>query len=105
MLEPKNRTVDAAMLMEQLFRQTDLEAKFNMNMNVLDLDCVPRVMSIKEVLHDYLVHRNAVLLRKIKFRLSKINARLEILEGYLTAYLNLDEIIRIIREEDEPKKL
>lgn len=104
-LEPKNRTVDAAMLMEQLFRQTDLEAKFNMNMNVLDLDCVPRVMSIKEVLHDYLVHRNAVLLRKIKFRLSKINARLEILEGYLTAYLNLDEIIRIIREEDEPKKV
>ena len=104
-LEPKNRTVDAAMLMEQLFRQTDLEAKFNMNMNVLDLDCVPRVMSIKEVLHDYLVHRNAVLLRKIKFRLSKINARLEILEGYLTAYLNLDEIIRIIREEDEPKKI
>ena len=103
-LEPKNRTVDAAMLMEQLFRQTDLEAKFNMNMNVLDLDCVPRVMSIKEVLHDYLVHRNDVLLRKIKFRLSKINARLEILEGYLTAYLNLDEIIRIIREEDEPKK-
>lgn len=104
-LEPKNRTVDAAMLMEQLFRQTDLEAKFNMNMNVLDLDCVPRVMSIKEVLHDYLVHRNDVLLRKIKFRLSKINARLEILEGYLTAYLNLDEIIRIIREEDEPKKV
>lgn len=104
-LEPKNRTVDAAMLMEQLFRQTDLEAKFNMNMNVLDLDCVPRVMSIKEVLHDYLVHRNAVLLRKIKFRLSKINARLEILEGYLVAYLNLDEIIRIIREEDEPKKV
>ena len=104
-LEPKNRTVDAAMLMEQLFRQTDLEAKFNMNMNVLDLDCVPRVMSIKEVLHDYLVHRNAVLLRKIKFRLSKINARLEILEGYLIAYLNLDEIIRIIREEDEPKKV
>lgn len=104
-LEPKNRTVDAAMLMEQLFRQTDLEAKFNMNMNVLDLDCVPRVMSIKEVLHDYLVHRNDVLLRKIKFLLSKINARLEILEGYLTAYLNLDEIIRIIREEDEPKKV
>lgn len=102
-LEPKNRTIDAAMLMEQLYRQTDMEAKFNLNMNVLDLDGVPRVMSIKEVLHDYLVHRNAVLLRKTKFRLSKINARLEILEGYLTAYLNLDEIIRIIREENEPK--
>ena len=102
-LEPKNRTIDATMLMEQLFRQTDMEAKFNMNMNVLDLDGVPRVMSIKEILHDYLIHRNEVLLRKIKYRLGKINARLEILEGYLIAYLNLDEIIRIIREEDEPK--
>ena len=102
-LEPKNRTIDPVMLMEQLYRQTDMEAKFNLNMNVLDLDGVPRVMSIKEVLHDYLVHRNAVLLRKTKFRLGKINARLEILEGYLTAYLNLDEIIRIIREENEPK--
>lgn len=102
-LEPKNRTVDAALLMEQLYRQTDMEAKFNMNMNVLDSDGVPRVMSLKEVLHEYLVHRNAVFLRKVKFRLGKINARLEILEGYLAAYLNLDEVIRIIREEDEPK--
>lgn len=102
-LEPKNRTVDAAMLMEQLYRQTDMEAKFNLNMNVLDLDGVPRVMSLKEVLHDYLVHRNNVLMRKTKFRLEKISIRLEILEGYLTAYLNLDEIIRIIRQEDEPK--
>lgn len=102
-LEPKNRTVDPVMLMEQLYRQTDMEAKFNMNMNVLDLDGVPRVMSIKEILHDYLLHRNQVLLRRTKFRLGKINARLEILDGYLIAYLNLDEIIRIIREEDEPK--
>ncbi len=102
-LEPKSRTVDATLLMEQLFRQTDMEAKFNMNMNVLDLDGVPRVMNIGAVLHDYLQHRNNILLRKIKFRLGKINARLEILEGYLIAYLNLDEIIRIIREEDEPK--
>ena len=102
-LEPKNRTIDPVMLMEQLYRQTDMEAKFNLNLNVLDLDGVPRVMSIKEVLHDYLVHRNAVLLRKTNYRLGKINARLEILEGYLTAYLNLDEIIRIIREENEPK--
>lgn len=102
-LEPKNRTVDPVMLMEQLYRQTDMEAKFNMNMNVLDLDGVPRVMSLKQVLQDYLVHRNNVFLRKIKFRLSKINARLEILNGYLIAYLNLDEVIRIIRYEDEPK--
>ncbi|MBR1601388.1 MAG: DNA topoisomerase IV subunit A, partial [Alphaproteobacteria bacterium] len=102
-LEPKNRTIDATMLMEQLYRQTDMEAKFNMNMNVLDLDGVPRVMSLKEVLHDYLVHRNHIFLRKINYRIGKINARLEILEGYLAAYLNLDEVIRIIREEDEPK--
>ncbi|MBR3677079.1 MAG: DNA topoisomerase IV subunit A [Alphaproteobacteria bacterium] len=102
-LEPKNRTVDPVMLMEQLYRQTDMEAKFNMNMNVLDLDGVPRVMSLKQVLHDYLIHRNNVFLRKINYRLDKINARLEILEGYLTAYLNLDEVIRIIRYEDEPK--
>ena len=102
-LEPKSRMVDAALLMEQLFKLTDMEAKFSMNMNVLDLDGVPRVMNIGSVLHDYLQHRNYILLRKIKYKLGKINARLEILEGYLIAYLNLDEIIRIIREEDEPK--
>lgn len=102
-LEPKSRLVDATLLMEQLFKLTDMEAKFNMNMNVLDLDGVPRVMSISEVLRDYLQHRNHILLRKIKYKLGKINARLEILEGYLIAYVNLDEIIRIIREEDEPK--
>ena len=102
-LEPKNRTIDAVMLMEQLFKQTELEAKFSMNMNVLDLDGVPRVMSLKEVLHDYLVHRNHIFLRKINYRIGKIKARLEILEGYLIAYLNLDEVIRIIRQEDEPK--
>ena len=102
-LEPKSRLVDAKMLMEQLYKLTDMEAKFSMNMNVLDADGVPHVMSIKEVLKAYLQHRNYILLRKINFRLNKINARLEILEGYLIAYLNLDEIIRIIREEDEPK--
>lgn len=102
-LEPKSRTVDATLLMEQLFKLTEMEAKFNMNMNVLDSDGVPRVMSIAEVLREYLKHRNYILLRKINYRLSKINTRLEVLEGYLVAYLNLDEIIRIIREEDEPK--
>ncbi|MBQ9035768.1 MAG: DNA topoisomerase IV subunit A [Alphaproteobacteria bacterium] len=104
-LEPKSRTVDATLLMEQLFKLTEMEAKFNMNMNVLDSDGVPRVMSIAEVLREYLQHRNNILLRKIKYRLGKINARLEVLEGYLIAYLNLDEIIRIIREEDEPKAM
>ncbi len=102
-LEPKTRTVDANMLMELLFKETELESKFNMNMNVLDSDCVPRVMSIGEVLREYLNHRLQVLKRRTNHRLSKIVARLEILSGYLTAYLNLDEIIRIIREEDDAK--
>ena len=102
-LEPKTRTVDANMLMELLFKETELESKFNMNMNVLDSDCVPRVMSIGEVLREYLNHRLQVLKRRTNHRLSKILARLEILSGYLTAYLNLDEIIRIIREEDDAK--
>ena len=102
-LEPKSRTVDANLLMEHLFKQTELEIRFSMNMNVLDSDGVPRVMSIKEVLHEFLNHRHIVLQRRARFRLDKINARLEILSGYLIAFLNLDEIIRIIREEDDPK--
>ncbi len=102
-LEPKNRTVDATLLMEHLFKQTELEAKFNMNMNVLDSDGVPRVMSLSEVLRAFLNHRHVVLRRRTKHRLEKILARLEILSGYLIAYLNLDEIIRIIREEDDAK--
>lgn len=102
-LEPKNRTVDAKLLMEHLFKQTELEVKFSMNMNLLDSDGVPRVMSIKEVLSEFLAHRLKVLVRRINYRLDKINHRLEILSGYLIAYLNLDEVIRIIREDDEPK--
>lgn len=102
-LEPKSRLVDADLLMEHLFRQTELESRFNMNMNVLDSDGVPRVMSIKEVLGEYLKHRHNVLLRRTNYRLDKINYRLEILSGYLTAYLNLDRIIEIIREEDDAK--
>ena len=102
-LEPKNRTVDANLLMEHLFRQTDLETRFSMNMNVLDHEGVPHVMDIKQVLREFLDHRHIVLQRRVKYRLDKINARLEILSGYLIAYLNLDEIIRIIREEDDAK--
>ncbi len=102
-LEPKSRNVDAAVLMEILFKETELESKFNMNMNVLDSDGVPRVMSIAEVCREYLNHRLKVLERRTNYRLQKIVARLEILSGYLIAYLNLDEIIRIIREEDDPK--
>lgn len=103
-LEPKNRTVDANLLMEHLFKQTELEVKFNMNMNVLDSDGVPRVMTVKEVLIEFLNHRHNVLQRKTKFRLTKINNRLEILSGYLVAYLNIDEVIKIIREQDDAKK-
>ena len=102
-LEPKNRSVDANLLMEHLFKQTELEIRFAMNMNVLSSDCVPRVMSLKEVLKEYLNHRHKVLIRKSQYRLDKILARLEILSGYLVAYLNLDEVIRIIREEDDAK--
>ena len=102
-LEPKNRSVDAALLMEHLFKQTDLEVRFTMNMNVLDSDTVPRVMSIKEVLSEFLNHRHNVLKRRVNFRLNKILARMELLSGYLIAYLNLDEVIRIIREEEDPK--
>ena len=104
-LEPKSRTVDAEQLMEQLFRQTDLETRFGLNMNVLGADGIPRVMDLREVLQAYLDHRQVVLVRRSKHRLAEIERRLEILEGYLIAYLNLDEVIRIIRTEDEPKPL
>ncbi len=102
-LEPKSRTVDATQLMEQLFRQTDLEIRFGLNMNVLGADSVPRVMDLREVLQAYLDHRQVVLVRRAEHRLAQISHRLEMLEGYLIAYLNLDTVIKIIRTEDEPK--
>lgn len=92
------------MLMEQLYKQTDLESRFSLNMNVLDADNTPRVMNLREVLAAFLDHRHVVLLRRTNFRLGKIESRLEVLEGYLVAYLNLDEVIRIVREEDHPKQ-
>ncbi|MEM8785758.1 MAG: DNA gyrase subunit A, partial [Pseudomonadota bacterium] len=103
-LEPKSRTVDAALLMESLFKTCDLESRFSLNMNVLGPNQVPGVMDLKAVLLAFLDHRREVLLRRSRFRLGKIEHRLEILAGYLIAYLNLDEVIRIIREEDEPKQ-
>ncbi|MBT4739807.1 MAG: DNA topoisomerase IV subunit A, partial [Rhodospirillaceae bacterium] len=102
-LEPKSRTVDPDMLMEQLFRQTDLEIRFSLNLNVLCADGVPRVQNLREVLQAYLDHRQDVLQRRSAHRLAKIEHRLEVLEGYLIAYLNLDEVIKIIRQKDEPK--
>ncbi|HEX9462565.1 MAG TPA: DNA topoisomerase IV subunit A [Alphaproteobacteria bacterium] len=102
-LEPKSRNVDPKVLMESLFRQTELESRFPLNMNVLDADGVPRVMNLREVLQAFLDHRHQVLIRRSKFRLANIERRMEILEGYLIAYLNIDEVIRIIRREDDPK--
>ena len=102
-LTPKTRTVEPEMLMESLFRLSDLESRISLNMNVLDKGLVPKVMSLKEVLTAFADHRREVLERRSKFRLEKIAARLEILEGYLAVFLNLDKVIKIIRTEDEPK--
>lgn len=101
-LEPKNRNVDPEVLMESLYRSSDLEIKYGLNLNALDKNGVPRVMSLKEVLEAFLEHRKEVLVRKSKYRLEKIENRLEILGGLLVVYLNLDKIIKIIREEDDP---
>ncbi|BCP53336.1 DNA topoisomerase 4 subunit A [Kaistia sp. 32K] len=103
-LEPRARTVDAALLMESLFKLTELESRISLNMNVLSKGIVPKVMNLGEVLSEWLEHRREVLVRRSGFRLNQIKHRLEVLEGYLVAYLNLDEVIRIIRYEDEPKQ-
>ena len=102
-LEPKARTVDPEQLMAALFRVSDLEIRFSMNMNVLIDGRVPRVCSLKEVLRAFLDHRREVLVRRADHRLDRIATRLEVLEGYLIAYLNLDRVIAIIRHEDDPK--
>ena len=102
-LEPKNRNVEAKVLMESLFKLTDLENRFSLNMNVVRGDHTPMVMSLRDVLDSFLDHQVDVLIRRSKYRLEKIERRLELLEGYLIAYLNLDEVIRIIREEDDAK--
>jgi topoisomerase-4 subunit A len=102
-IEPKSRAVDPAMLMEHLFRLTELETRFPMNMNVLVDGVVPRVVSFGEALQQWLDHRREVLLRRSRHRLAEIVHRLEVLAGMLIVFLNLDAVIRIIREEDEPK--
>jgi topoisomerase IV subunit A len=102
-LVPRSRSVTPELLMEQLFRLTELEVRVPLNMNVLDAAGVPRVMGLVEVLEAYLAHRMVVLVRRSRHRLAKVEDRLEVLEGYLKAFLDLDEVIRIIREEDEPK--
>jgi topoisomerase-4 subunit A len=102
-LEPRARNVDPEQLMAALYRVSDLEVRFSLNMNVLIDGRVPKVCSLKEVLRAFLDHRREVLVRRANFRLDKIAARLEVLEGYLIAYLNLDRVIEIIRYEDDPK--
>jgi topoisomerase-4 subunit A len=102
-LEPKTRTVEPAVLMETLFRATQLETRFGLNMNVLTADRTPVVLGLKGVLRHWLDHRQEVLVRRTRHRHAAIARRLEVLDGYLAVYLNLDEVIRIIREEDQPK--
>ena len=102
-LEPRSRNVDADVLMGTLFRLSDLEIRFALNMNVLIDGRTPKVCSLKEVLRAFLDHRREVLVRRSRHRLGKIDHRLEVLEGYIVAYLNLDRVIQIIRTEDEPK--
>jgi topoisomerase-4 subunit A len=104
-LEPKNRNVDPEILMESIFKASDLEIRYNMNLNVLDSRNMPGVKNLKEILVAFLDHQKDVLLRKSNYRLDKINHRLEILAGLLVAYLNIDEVIKIIREEDKPAEI
>ncbi len=103
-LVPKNRNVAPELLMEALYRNSDLETRFSLNMNVLEKGLFPRVMNLKEVLQAWLDHQQDVLVRRSAHRLEKVLHRLEVLAGYLIVYLNLDEVIRIVREEDHPRE-
>ena len=103
MLEPKSRRLEAELVMESLFKMSDLEVRVPLNLNVLDAEGRPVVMDLRAALNAWLAHRRVVLQRRSRFRLSKIASRLEVLEGYLIVYLNLDEVIRIIRESDHPR--
>lgn len=102
-LEPKTRAVDPMLMMESLFRLTELEVRVSLNMNVLSAGQIPNVLSLRDVLTQWLEHRIDVLVRRSTYRLKKIEHRLEVLDGYLIAYLNIDEVIRIVRREDDPK--
>ena len=102
-LEPKSRGVEPEVLMETMFRATALESRFPLNMNVLTADRTPMVLGLRGVLRAWLDHRHEVLIRRSRHRQAAIARRLEVLDGYLAVYLNLDEVIRIIRDEDHPK--
>jgi topoisomerase-4 subunit A len=101
--EPRSRAVDPALLMESLFKLTELESRVPLNMNVLLRGRIPKVVGLADVLGEWLAHRRDVLLRRSRHRLAQIEHRLEVLGGYLVAYLNIDKVIKIIRKEDEPK--
>ncbi len=103
-LEPKSRNVDPTLLMESLFRATDLETRVPLNLNVLDAEGTPRVMNLKEALLAFLDHRRVVLQRRSRWRREAISRRSEILKGYMIVYLNLDEVIQIIRRYDDAKE-
>src|SRR5438477_1499042 len=102
-IEPRVRTVDPELLMESLFKVTELETRIPLNMNVLVKGRIPKVVGLAEAITEWLAHRREVLLRRANFRLGRIENRLEMLGGFLIAYLNLDKVIKIIRNEDEPK--
>jgi topoisomerase-4 subunit A len=102
-IEPRSRTVDAELLMESLFKLTELESRIPLNMNVLVKGRIPKVVGLAEALTEWLAHRREVLLRRSRYRLAQIEHRLEVLGGFLVAYLNVDKVIKIIRTEDEPK--
>jgi topoisomerase-4 subunit A len=102
-IEPRSRAVDAGLLMESLFKLTELESRIPLNMNVLVRGRIPKVVGLAEALSEWLAHRREVLLRRSRYRLGQIEHRLQVLGGYLVAYLNLDRVIKIIRNEDEPK--
>src|SRR6266513_250092 len=102
-IEPRSRAVDPGLLMESLFKLSEFETRIPLNMNVLVRGRIPKVIGLAEVLTEWLAHRREVLLRRSQFRLGQIEHRLEVLGGFLIAYLNLDRVIKIIRKEDEPK--
>ena len=102
-IEPRSRSVDGELMMESLFKLTELESRIPLNMNVLVKGRIPQVLGLAEALREWLDHRREVLLRRSRHRLAEIEHRLEVLGGYLVAYLNLDKVIKIIRKEDEPK--
>ena len=102
-LEPKSRTVEPGVLMESLFKLSDLEIRFPVNMNVLDASGTPRVMGLKACLQAFLDHRREVLVRRAGWRIDRVEKRLHLLEGLRIVFLNLDEVIRIVREEEQPK--